>query len=642
MGEITSTARLKRCTVYGYLYGALCDDLRVWDRLGGVEVVAVPSDNNDETIDSFARPNRASARQVVRDVEEPEFKNAASNSAMRAETDENGAFCFDNPDFQGGLLDLYVCIRSVPAPSLEKGHVSLEEPCYLFLGTFRPRQIGDSWYLILVVPAVVWCRVRAKADLWVIVGRVTPCEDDSVGLGQLKVTARDADIVQHDVLGTAVTNPNGIFRIDYPGVRFRQGTWLDIELFGGPDIYFEITDSDGNTPLDEAPIVGHGPGRANRDHCFCVHLCVDVPPPPVGPVPSVWTKVGSAFTIPDSSGLNDFHADGYAGPEKYAFHSSVNMVGSAPNTTNAGNPVEYRFRVSDSTASNSDPDLAEGAFTRVVGVGTDVGLFSKTLVGQMIRYSPYKVVDIFAIQADLDDGWLDVNTSITRTFTVHPTLTPADIADFEYVDLDPLMKINTNGLTSEANVPNVGNPGVPVPGGNQIDIERKALRFEIREVVNKAANLFNTMPGSGQTLNNIVVNNNAAYLKVAMTEHLSSTACTPLSGTPHVAFTAHHAHVGSVNINVRSNDWNPAINNWTYNHNLNDAVSKPATSDAAIPLSGNTNSPGVNHLHNPAVELPGTLHKCTYIVTLGVSRRLHNGESPVNTGPAQTSFYYEP
>jgi len=626
----------KRCTVYGYLYGAICDDLRVWDRIAGAEVVAVPSDQNEATIDSLARPGGPAQKLVVRDVDEGQFKEVSARAVMRGKTDRNGAFCFDNQAYEGGLIDLYVCIDRIPAPSLEEGSVALDAPCYLFLGTYQPFRFNDAWYLVLVIPSAVWCRIRRKGDLWVIVGRVTPCENRAVGLGGLTVTARDADIVQHDVLGSAVTNASGIFRIDYPGSRFRQGTWIDVELFGGPDVYFQIEDADGNVVLDEPKSRGRKPGRADRGPCFCVHLCIDVVPPPDGPIPTIWTKVGTAFTIPDSSSLNDFDADGYAGAAKYAFHSNVRMLGSADRFSN-GHPVEYRFLVSAAVAPNGGAPLPAANFTRIVGAGPDVNLFAPTQIGQMIRYSPFKLVDIDALQVDLDaDGWLDVNTSINRTFAAHPTLTPADLPDFVWVDGDALMAINTNALTTEPNVPpGVGDPGDAVPAANQIGIERKAVRFEAREVVDKPNGIFNAMPGSGTTLNNIVVNNNAAYLKVAMAEHLSSTACTPLTGSPHVAFTVHHPHIASVNINVRSNDG-------SYNHNLNDAATKPATSDAAIPLAGNTDSPGINHLHNPSVDLPAGLHKCTYIVTLSVLRRLHTGDGAVGVNTAQTSFYYEP
>ena len=640
----------QQCTVYGYLYGAICDDLKVWDSIGGAQIVAVPSDQNRPTVDGLARPGRGATKLVVSDIDEGRFKQGAANAVMRSATDANGAFCFNDPDYQGGLLDLYVCIDRVPAPTLEEGYFQLERPCYLYLGTYQPVRFGDAWYLIVVIPSVVWCRIRRKADLWVILGRVTPCEDTSIGLGALTVTAKDADITQHDVLGTAVTNAAGIFRIDYTGDKFRQGTWLDVELFGGPDVYFEIKDSDGVVRLDESPGDGRQPGRCDRGPCFCVHLCVEVPVPPP-PVPGIWTGVGDTFTIPDNSSLNDFEPEGYGDlpstpgtTERYGFTGIIRMTGSAPLTTGGGNPIEYRFLVSDVTTDNGVAAPPAAAFTRIVGVGVDQNLFPDTTpqtlqarrVGQMIRFSPFKIVNIYAERGDLDaDGWLDVNTSITRTFLTHPTLTPADIPSFAWVDLDGLMPIDTRPLTTAPNVPDIGQAGVPVPAGNRIGIEKKAIRFEIREVVNKPANIFNTMPGSGTTLNSIIVNNNPAYMKVAMTEHLSGAPCDVISVPPHVAYTVHHPHLQSTSISVRSNDY-PAAG--SYNVSLN---------DGSIPVSSN-HTLALNHVNNPSAAVPATdpggdpLKQCTYIVTLAVRRRLHNGDDPVSVNVAQTSFYYDP
>lgn len=630
-----------RCTIRGYLLGIVCDKLRVWDRIADAQIFAVPSAQAAPTTDTFARANQFASKPVLRDIDAAELKKVtAAPGVMRGTSDSNGEFCLVNPDYQGGTLDIYVCFKRIPTPSLKPGYIELEEDCCLFLGTIRPVQFQGCWYMINVVPSANWCAIRRKADAWVIVGRVTPCDDDNIGLGDLQVTAIDADIVQHDTLGAATTNANGIFRIDYPGAKFRQGTWVDIELFGGPDVFFEIVDADGNELLGESPLRGRHADRSNRDACYCVELCVDVRVPTPGnpgPVPTVWTQIGDAFLIPDSSSLNDFDADGYAGAARYAFHGSIRMVGSAPRFTAANNPVEYRFLVSDTTTPNGGAAPADADFNRIVGVGANAGLFAARKVGQMIRYAPYKVVNIVAQHEDLDaEGWLDVNASIARTFVADPTLSPADIADFVWVDLDSLLAINTHGLTSESNVPaGAAVPGDNVPDANVIGLESKAIRFEIREVIDKAANNFNTMPGSGTTLNSIVVNNNASFARVAMAEHLSSTACTPLSGAaPHVAFSVHHPHLRNVSIRVRSNDG-------AYDHTLNDAASKPATSDASIPLSGNT-SASVNRLHNPLVDLPPGLHKCTYIVTLSVLRRLHTGDGAVYADTPQTSFYYEP
>ncbi|MGI0493009.1 hypothetical protein ACN4EG_14600 [Alkalinema pantanalense CENA528] len=185
----------ERCSIYGYLYGAICPNFLVWDAIGGAEIYARTSERQEATTDSFARPNQGSLKSVVEEVETASLQQlTAPSHILRATTDDRGAFCLFDPNYQGQLIDLFACIRQIPAPSLEQGSVELERPLCLFLGTYKPFKFGDRWYLIAVIPAGIWCRIRRKADLWVIVGRVTPCDKPTVGLGALTVTARDVDI----------------------------------------------------------------------------------------------------------------------------------------------------------------------------------------------------------------------------------------------------------------------------------------------------------------------------------------------------------------------------------------------------------------------------------------------------------------
>jgi hypothetical protein len=554
---------------------------------------------------------------------------------MRARTEANGSFCIVEPRYEGGLIDVYAVIGSVPLTGPEPRGMPLPERIYLYLGTYDPAVSEGEGLLKLVIPQHVWCWLKKLADVWTIAGKVTACDSPNIALGGLTVFAFDVDWKQDDPLGSAVTSSAGIFRIDYPGDAYRQGTFIDVELFGGPDVYFRIEDSGGNVLLAEPRSQGRTPGRADSGPCLCVDLCVRVPVPPDGAViPSIWTGVGIAFTIPDASSLNDFDADGYAGAGKYAFTGAPRMTGSAALVTGAGNPIEYRFLVSDNTDANDDPPLPAGNFTRIVGVSPNDALFVATKVGQMVRFSPFKIVDIVAKQVDLDpDGWLDVNTSIERTFVERPDVDPVDIPSFQYVDSDGLMAINTGPLTTEPDVPpGAAGPGQPVPGPDRIGIQGIAIRFEVREVIDKPNSVFGAMPGNGTTLNAMVVNNNPAFMKLAMTEHLAATPCAILGGPIHVAYTVHHPHLRAMSIGVTSNDG-------AYSVSLSDPPE--------LPLAANTN-PAIVHKNNPSLTVPNgpaptpTLHKCTYLVTLGVTRRLHTGDGAVGTDSLATTFYWEP
>ena len=180
------------------------------------------------------------------------------------------------------------------------------------------------------------------------------------------------------------------------------------------------------------------------------------------------------------------------------------------------------------------------------------------------------------------------------------------------------------------------------PAANLIAIEKIAIRFEVRDATSHAP-----LPGSGTTLNAMVVNNNPTFLKVAMTEHLMGNACDALSGTPpHVAFTAYHPHLRAVSINVQSNSG-------AYNHGLTNPGPPPLPlPPPPPPPEGNTN-PAVVQLSHGSLDLPspGTLVKCTYLVQLFVTRRLFTSwedadgilfQTPVGTDVAWTTFFYQP
>jgi hypothetical protein len=241
-----------------------------------------------------------------------------------------------------------------------------------------------------------------------------------------------------------------------------------------------------------------------------------------------------------------------------------------------------------------------------------------------VRYTPvFEIVDITAELVDLDaDGWLDVNRSILRTFSAHPTFTPADIPTFQYVDLDGLMGIETSVLTMASDVPaGAAIAGQPIPAANLISVQKVAVRFEIRDGLTHAP-----LAGDGTTLNSMVINNNSVFTKVEVTEHQSIGSCEPLHGNIHLAYTVYHPLLQSMSLSVVSNDGG------SYSANLTDPPS--------LPLSGNTN-PAVTGQNNPALAVPPPLHRCTYLVTLSAGPRLHTGDTAVSGVMPQTTFFWE-
>ncbi len=560
-------------------------------------------------------------------------------------TDASGAFDLRliEENYDGGPLQIDMYIEALPQ---QAGNA---KPVQVAITTIQPQwrqsdeHLSAGW--TYCIPSRFWCYILSLFDVWVICGRVSLCENPKIPFIGVKVTAFDADWITDDTLGTATTDNNGRFRIYYNSIDFQQtflSPFINIEtpfppFNSGPDVYFKIETSGGFSLLEETRANGQAPGRENIGNCFCIDLCISkLPDDGGGPdfADSAWTGIGTQFTIPTPSDLNDFDVAGYAGTLKYAFTGVIRTTGQSLRFSN-GNPIEYRFLVSHTTSNNGAPFLPETDFTTIVGSGVGQSLFVKTKIGQMWRFAPtFKIVDIFAELADLDsEGWLDVNTSIERTFIDDAALDPLELSIpgmWQYVDLDGMMAINTTQLINHANIPDsvISNPGDAVPAADQLPIQKMSIRFETREVVNKAANNFIVLPGSGMTLNAMVVNNNPAFMKLAMKEHLSLGACSPLSGDVHAVYTLSHPHLDDVTMTARKNS----------------EATATALSAAPIPLINNTNTTLAQINNSAGIKINNflTMTKCTYIVKFHVRRRLHTGDSAVSSTHVDTSFYWEP
>ena len=232
------------------------------------------------------RPGQDAARLAVADPKTTlALLDAGQISAKQGsllgefDTDAEGGFTAElGGDYDGGAFEVDVYCGTVPHLP-PRPHPP--EPVQFSITTLQPqwRERGDAlqaaWNYCL--PPRLWCYIRARFDAWVICGRVTVCRTGEPAEG-VRVFAFDRDWLQDDPLGSGLTDATGHFRIDYSGADFRKGTFINIELFGGPDVYFRIETVGGDVLLAEPPSEGRAPGRENIGPCFCVELCVEQPP----------------------------------------------------------------------------------------------------------------------------------------------------------------------------------------------------------------------------------------------------------------------------------------------------------------------------------------------------------------------------
>jgi hypothetical protein len=338
----------------GRLCGFLCADCQ--EDLAGVKV-RLYRNRRDQNVTGLSVAN---PKDTLAIVDDDAVKAKASSLIAEADTGPDGSFAFQlGPDqkYEGGAFEVDVYCGTVPR---RKRSPNPPRPLQFSITTLQPMwkqtEGGALAYWRYCVPARFWCAIRQKFGAWTICGHVRACDRDNrppvVGV---KVTAFDVDWTQDDPLGSAVTDSSGHFRIDYLASDFMRTPFpfFNLELFGGPDLYFRVEVPGGGVILDEPPSRGRDRDRENAGPCFCVELCVDHPIT----VKHAWfTHVGD-FDINsdfDATGKTSVAApvgmaDAHGGPG-FAFYDGLSgnglkLVGDCPTThPGGGEPMRYRFR----------------------------------------------------------------------------------------------------------------------------------------------------------------------------------------------------------------------------------------------------------------------------------------------------------
>lgn len=224
----------------------------------------------------------ANPKETFAILSDDQVQDKESRLLAEAETDAEGNFTFElGENYAGEAFEVDVYCGSVPRQKVGKKQ---PKPRQFTITTLQPRYRETEAGFVAVweycLPYRFWCAVLALFDVWTICGRVTDCRTERPVAG-VKVIAFDADWLADDELGFAFTDAAGKFIITYSSVDFRQGTWIDVELIGGPDLYFRIEDPGGTPLLTETQARGRDPDRENADNCFCVELCIEQPPEPL-------------------------------------------------------------------------------------------------------------------------------------------------------------------------------------------------------------------------------------------------------------------------------------------------------------------------------------------------------------------------
>lgn len=325
----------------------------------------------DKTDDFIANLAAAAPKNTFKRLTQDEVEQKKPFLLAEGVTDSNGNVqLFLDKKYDGKAFDVDIVLTSPENNQTIHFHLTTLAP------SWRRTEKGyiASWNYSL--PNRTWCHVNNLIKRWIICGKLIHCKTQEP-IGGVLVSAFDRDWLQDDKLGTALTEADGRFLIEYQPSDFTPGTFLDVEMTGGPDVYFHVNHPSGAPLLVEPPEKGREPGRENRGPCFCVTLCLEdyeeedetFPPP-------VFTHVGhynhqtDIHSSPGSTGLTI--------ADNRAFFLSIRLNGTLPKKF-LGAPMEYRFFKQEVQADGT-------AITSLTPV--TMSQVHRTVIGQLIKYAP--------------------------------------------------------------------------------------------------------------------------------------------------------------------------------------------------------------------------------------------------------------
>ena len=548
---------MKNYIFKGRLCGFICNDCPEPLSKLMVRIYRLRSEQN---VTALAVANPKDTLAVLSDQE---VSDKNKMLIAEVETDAEGRFVFDlgkQGNYNGEAFELDVYCGTVPR--LKPGRVP-PKPRQFSVTTIQPmwRQREEAAIAVweYCIPTRFWCYFRGLFGAWTICGRLTTCAAPHTPLVGAKVSAFDADWLQDDPLGVAVTDASGHFRIDYNSADFKKDIlgW-NIELFGGPDVYFKA-ELGGINILNESQADGRRPGRENVGHCMCVELCSkQIQPPDVEHIPH-WQQVEVFDIHPFPSASNSgFSAEGYAGgaANSFVFGGSVTLKGNCPlfNAAAPTHELEYRFMIGEWTwPGGSDdpanlPSVAPASLSPVTQITT-------THIGYVFYTNALALPDSAPVYLGAGDltagGWIKINNKAVTVDMRNGTTSIVNISSSNFLRTFDLFVMNTPAITAAhpaklpAGLPIV-DAGRSLTTAEREPIRRYRLKFEVRDSVSL------TLVAS-DTLDAIVLDNTPVRAALDL-EELRSNACNPISaGFVHILYTVDHPHLRYFNTGISNN-----------------------------------------------------------------------------------------
>ena len=375
----------------GRLWGYICSEC--FEPLSAVKIRLYRS-RKDQNITSLAV---AQPKDTFAILTEAQVKEKSSSLIAETTSDSNGNFEFnlgEKQKYNGEAFEIDIYCESVP-----HGKPLPKKPAVQFsITTIQPVWKGTENDLVAAweygLNRRFWCMIRALFGAWTICGKVVVC-DTSIPVLGVRVRAFDTDWTQDDPLGDAITNVDGKFRIDYVASDFQKtphSPFINVELIGGPDVYFRVETPDGTPLLIEPSSKGRTPGRENIGNCFCVELCLKDAPTNTIPTIPLFTNVGEYHVDPV---YGDFTSAGLTSSGNFAFTGDIPLIGILPDGQNPQS-VEYRFQYGEYDSTGT----VLGAVSPI-----ETGMIKPTIIGKLEYWAWRAVPGVWELKSA--DYWVN-------------------------------------------------------------------------------------------------------------------------------------------------------------------------------------------------------------------------------------------
>jgi len=492
-----------------------------------------------------------------------------------------------------------------------------------------------------------WCAILEQAGLWVVAGRITDCETEEP-LADMEVTVFDADIIQHDALGSDTTNADGEYAIYYTDTDVERVPFgiTPVELTGGPDIYFRIESPAGTVLLDEETSNGRQPGRENVQRCHCEDLRVDFTPEDGDGDPPLFTHVGR-FNI-----FQDLQADGtlararhgLAG-EGWGFFASIPLEGYVPERhPDTGEQMWYRFLYRDS--SGNEHPLVGNIVDRVSVGGKLVSTGSGPLGFGWQEY--YVVGSAPTPNPNLNPQPVYLEPASGNSNSLHNGWVRVPDLHGSGLGHGPLMRFETR------NAPTIpgGSPSAPTPGNSATTPTGEEIEVIFETTTHSGSGTPTPSSPSDVSRQNetatLYVNNYGEVRTLDVVDQNDNPIGCDVAEGVKVRYTADHEFLNSYSVSLNSQaagGGGPGSTwpNTLASNNIDRASNPPGTAtgnaeDIDLPAvyDGTAPSPGGDYA--PFADWPS----CSYIARLSTQRALTNGvrsDDGDTTGAVNGVFY---